>query len=451
MSEGMKTDDLKYHVFFFSSSMPTDLQSLPFDPVDAVDVTQNCHSWLSGLNNTVETNAPGESSLAVSISTTTTDTLPTTGPGLTQENFNVVAYSNYVTQESYGTDAPVFSGIQTWADIALDAGFRNAVSDSEYMRIGFHDSCVVLDLQGVTQSFGSRLYYYTPTLVDQSQLDLVFEDYLATLDAGTYSSTYTFDREETEFDELNNTVYVLYYYVDLVAGGTESVSIKVLKDDTIYNSGYFVSPETAEDKGGFKKHDIAQTDIPIIIDAVQFRQRYITSRQKAPSWSGSALYDTTCDTLRVDTWDAGSNQWLLGNEISINGEGFIATEISPVQVKDFIRFVCVDGLMRYSELVDGDPHWSINHISPLSKASATYPVVGSVETIQWAMVVPAIDLGQKTTQVLEASRTAGIPFLPYVVCEVGVSSTGTEIEVDSVSMETSVPPSITKLDLVFKD
>lgn len=439
----MNAVDLKYQVFFFATPMPLDLQSIPFNPIDISAVMQNSHTFISGMDEFQSTHVSGESVVSVS-KTSSVDELPISGEGLTQENYNKVLFNDFATQEVLTSDVPTF-GITGWNDLPEYYGFHNSISDAEFKRIGFHDSCIVLDLTGTKQIFPARLYYYVPSTADQALLDTVFEDYLSTLDAGTYQSTYTFNQETMEVNEVGDTVYILEYAVDLVAGGTENVSITVLKDDSIYNDGYFVDSASVEDKGTFKKHNIAESEIPIVIDAVGVRQRLITSKQKAPSWSGSAWYDTSCKELRVDVWSEANSEWVESDTVNIEGEGFLTVSINPTLVESYIRLVCVSGLLEYEVVVDGDPHWSVNNVSVYSKAS---PIASSVETIQWALIVPVEEIETKANTLLDPSRST---YLPYIVCDVNATGLDAGIEVESTNIDYGRPPAITKFDLVFKD
>tara|TARA_Y100000294_G_scaffold178120_1_gene207833 strand:- start:12305 stop:13669 length:1365 start_codon:yes stop_codon:yes gene_type:complete len=445
MSEGMSEAGLKYQVFFFASQMPSDLQSLPFNPLDIVDISQHVHSWAIGLNDFQTQSLPGESTVSVSLSNTI-ESIPETGEGLTQENFSKVPYKNFYTTEILNNDMPVFtSAISTWAQVEYDYGFKNSIADSAFLRVGREDSSVVLDFSGTKQLFNSRLYYYVPTMSEQSLLDTVFEHHLSTLDSGTYQSTYSFEQETASADELGNVVSVLDYAVDLVAGGTEIVSIYVLKNDDIYNNGYWVDAGTIEDFTSFKKHDIPETEVPIILSAISLRQRLIDSRQKQAHWSGNSLYSTSCETFRVDVWNTESNTWDIGNTYSISGEGFISKEIDPVMVESFVRIVCIDGLMKQTVIYSGDPHWSINHMSAYSKAEPIY-TSESLETIQWAMIIPTEDFETQQDRILTASRG----FTPYILCDVGTTETDS-IEVDNLSLITGQTPGLVKFNLVFKD
>lgn len=443
MSEGMSEVGLKYQVFFFASDMPSDLQSLPFDPLDIVDVVQHVNSWAIGLNNFQTQSAPGESTVQVTL-TSNTDSLPVSGEGLTQENFSRVEFKNYYTTEILNNDIPVFEGVSTWAQAGYYYGFKNSIADSAYLRVGREDSSVIMDFSGVKQVFESRLYYYVPAMSEQTLLDTVFEYHLSNLDSGTYQSTYTFIQSIAEHDELDNEVSVLEYSVDLVAGGTETVTIKVIKNDDIYNSGYWVNTGTVEDLTDFKKHDIPETQIPIILSAISLRQRLIDSRQKQPHWSGNSPYSTSCETFRVDVWDTQDNTWTIGNTYSITGEGFISKEIDPVLVESFIRIVCIDGVMKQTVVYSGDPHWSVNHMSAYSKAEPVYSSVPS-SSVQWAMILPTENFDSQQDRILTASRG----YTPFIFCDVGTAETNS-VEIDTVDLSVGQSPKSIKFNLVFE-
>jgi len=444
MSEGMSEVGLKYQVFFFATQMPSDLQSLPFDPLDIVDVTQHVNSWAIGLNNFQTQSVPGESTVQVTL-TSNTDSLPVSGEGLTQENFSRVEFKDYYTTEILNNDMPVFEGVSTWAQTEYYYGFKNSIVDSAYQRVGREDSSIIMDFSGIEQVFESRLYYYVPAMSEQTLLDTVFEHHLSNLDSGTYQSTYTFVQSTPEYDELNNEVSVLEYSVDLVAGGTETVTIKVIKNDDIYNSGYWVDAGTVEDLTDFKKHDISETQIPIVLSAISLRQRLTDSRQKQPQWSGNSPYSTSCETFRVDVWNSEANTWTIGNTYSITGEGFIVAEIDPILVDSFIRVVCIDGLMKQSVVYSGDPHWSVNHMSAYSKAEPVYSS-GPSESIQWAMIVPTENFDLQQDRTLTASRG----YTPFILCDVGTDETSS-VEVDAIDLSVGQSPKSIKFNLVFKD
>ena len=84
-------------------------------------------------------------------------------------------------------------------------------------------------------------------------------------------------------------------------------------------------------------------------------------------------------------------------------------------------------------------------MSAYSKAEPIY-TSESLETIQWAMIIPTEDFETQQDRILTASRG----FTPYILCDVGTTETDS-IEVDNLSLITGQTPGLVKFNLVFKD
>lgn len=188
------------------------------------------------------------------------------------------------------------------------------------------------------------------------------------------------------------------------------------------------------------------------IDAWNFRQRTINSRQKRPSWQGSGSYNTRCTVAALDYYDRDTSTWVNGPNTNVDANVFGSRKLAtPIIGRDLLRIRCIDGPVLNGYIVSsGDPHWSCS-----SFALQTKTVISSSPTYTWALVVP----NNQSFSWSSDSWPATVPFdlnqntqieVPIMLADVGDAGSGATIELINNPVPNGQYPQIHKFNLLFK-
>lgn len=472
----------KYSVFFFEGSIPADVQSVPFDPTSLVDIRDNCVS--SAFNNIPVDVTRNNNSIEFSIdSKPPTVAIADTDKGFSETNTQVPIYRiGYVSEiDLQGQDIDTYSPLlANTIEVSSATNFleleavqekTDRSNDETFNRVGTEGSFVVVDLsEDLKQDYASRTYYYvTETSDDLFIDDNVFPHHLAKVQAenpGVYDNTFLFTVEDTSYDEHNQQVFRRSYEVDLIAGGTQVLSINVVKNNSYVDqtSTPRVSGQEVVDTGlGFMEHDIPDQQIGLLVHGMTLTQNPTYSLQKPRanlSDRYAKVYYRRSTLGRVDVWDPtlneGAGGWIIGESFAINSEKEAIEFPEPIEVKRYIRVMCLDGMLVGSGwvLVSGDPHFSLMNLSFHTKTSdVVFNETANNVNLEWAIIIPFEDSFDETSAFATGTQSYFDKnnLMPMVICDVGLPESGAAIEVQETNFMSQVRPRITKMNFVFND
>jgi hypothetical protein len=190
-----------------------------------------------------------------------------------------------------------------------------------------------------------------------------------------------------------------------------------------------------------------------------FRHRSLSTRQKRPSWQGSAVYSTRCTHVSLDYWDPtlseGEGAWVNGPTIPVEANAFPPKILDiPLQGYTDLRLRCVDGPVRNGfVLVSGDPHWSLSSFCLLTDSA-----VPASNSYTWALVYPISDILDYTGGKVDLDQIEKVSYSkntyigpPALLVDVGPAGSGATIELINNPVPFGQKAQVFKFNLKIED
>jgi hypothetical protein len=492
--DGIASETARYTVFYFDGIMPNTLGDLGFDPLNVQELFENSVCHMTTLLET-QVHEPNKSTIQLGRSDTVRHAAINAAAGfrnLPAERLIPLPYATgSITENPVDWTQISSESGDNWRGLRIHDNVKHPDLLGTYRRVGREGSSFYTDT-------GSTLYRkLTPRIqlwfevapADDTEwltLEPWIQSYIEAQYPTTYdTSTLAFVQEDSFEDELGQSMAIRRYAVDLLSDGTPvEIRFRYLTDANVatgVTEPYFAPAlkQTWTGEAGFNFVSVHVRQIhaddeayalPVHVAHFQFYQRSISSRQKRPSWSGSATYSTRCTHIDLYTWDPALNGGAGGWEQHLDYVNVNSTNANlsfpPVSLENNrIRLLCADGPINNGfNLVSGDPHWSLANLMyhadtgvdlygdgyTLFSADIWYKSDDpALRELTWALIVPMPDDSVETDRVIGSSKQyigSNID-VPLIMCDVGGDGSGAAIEMERTHTVPLVVPNINQFNI----